>query len=99
MSSEFGFLAQLEDIIDRRIENPSAQSYTSQLVQAGDRRVAQKVGEEAVELALAATTGNAEEQLDEAADLLFHILVLLRTKGLSLGDVSSRLRQRHKASS
>ena len=98
MSSDIHFLAQLEDIIRERIENPSDDSYTSQLVAAGDKRLAQKVGEEAIELAIAATAGNAGEQLDEAADLVFHLLVLLCAKGHSFGDVTTRLRQRHEAS-
>lgn len=95
MINNLNFLLQLEEIIQERIDNPSDGSYTSQLVTAGDKRVAQKVGEEAVELALAAVAGPKEEQLNEAADLVFHLLVLLRSKGLSLGDVAERLRQRH----
>lgn len=95
MTNNINFLLQLEEIIQERLDSPSAVSYTSQLVMAGDKRVAQKVGEEAVELALAAVAGTAEEQLNEAADLVFHLLVLLRSKGLSLGDVAERLNQRH----
>lgn len=95
MTNNINFLLQLEEIIQERLDSSSAVSYTSQLVMAGDKRVAQKVGEEAVELALAAVAGTAEEQLDEAADLVFHLLVLLRSKGLSLGDVAERLNQRH----
>ena len=98
MTNDIRFLSQLEQIIRDRIENPSDDSYTSQLVAAGDKRLAQKVGEEAVELAIAATAGGAEEQLDEAADLLFHLLVLLQAKGHSLGDVAARLYQRHESS-
>lgn len=95
MINNISFLLQLEDIIQERLDNPSKASYTSQLAMAGDQRVAQKVGEEALELALAAVAGQEEEQLNEAADLVFHLLVLLRTKGLSLVDVAERLRQRH----
>jgi len=65
------------------------------LFAAGTRRIAQKVGEEAVELALAATAGDRDEQLDEAADLLYHLLVLLAAKDLSLADVAERLEERH----
>jgi len=97
MNNRFSFLAELEDIIQSRIDNPADDSYTSQLVASGEKRVAQKVGEEAVELALASVAGNSREQLEEAADLVYHLLVLLRTKHLSLQDVSETLRLRHAA--
>jgi phosphoribosyl-ATP pyrophosphohydrolase/phosphoribosyl-AMP cyclohydrolase len=95
MSNDITFLLRLEEIIRDRMSNPSAASYTSQLVAAGDKKIAQKLGEEGVELALAAVAGDTDEQLNEAADLVFHLLVLLQQKGLSLGAVSSRLEQRH----
>jgi len=98
MNSDNTFLSTLEDIIQQRIEQKSERSYTAQLVASGDLRVAQKVGEEALELALAAIAGSADRQLEEAADLVFHLLVLLRTKGISLTDVSAKLQQRHLAS-
>ena len=91
----FGFVGQLESIIRDRMENGKNDSYTAQLVAQGEKRVAQKVGEEAVELILAATAGDRSEQIEEAADLLYHFLVLLACKGLSLSDVSETLRQRH----
>ena len=97
MNNDITFLSTLEEIIQQRLRQQSDQSYTVQLVARGDKRVAQKVGEEALELALAATAGTAQEQLEEAADLVFHLLVLLRTKGLSLADVSAKLQQRHLA--
>lgn len=97
MNNRFSFLAELEDIIQSRIDNPADESYTSQLVASGEKRVAQKIGEEAVELALASVAGNSREQLEEAADLVYHLLVLLRTKHLSLQDVSETLRLRHAA--
>ncbi len=97
MNNQFSFLAELEDIIQSRIDNPADESYTSQLVASGEKRVAQKIGEEAVELALASVAGSAQEQLEEAADLVYHLLVLLRTKQLSLQDVSETLRLRHAA--
>lgn len=97
MNNQFSFLAELEDIIQSRIDNPADDSYTSQLVASGEKRVAQKIGEEAVELALASVAGNSQEQLEEAADLVYHLLVLLRTKQLSLQDVSETLRLRHAA--
>ena len=91
----FGFVGQLESVIRDRIENRKDDSYTAQLVAQGEKRIAQKVGEEAIELILAATAGDRSEQLEEAADLVFHLLVLLSCKGLSLSDVSETLRQRH----
>ena len=92
--SDYDFLATLERVIKDRIENPAESSYTSELVAAGSKRIAQKVGEEGVELALAAAAGDREEILDEAADLLYHVLVLLNAKGLSLTDVVTRLEGR-----
>jgi len=89
------FLQILEDIVLQRLEDNPDGSYTAQLVAKGDKRVAQKVGEEAIELALAATAGDRGEQLEEAADLFFHLLVLLASKGISLADVAEKLRQRH----
>ena len=91
------FLATLENIIRQRIEDKPDGSYTAQLVAGGDKRVAQKVGEEAIELALAATAGSRSEQLDEAADLVYHLIVLLASKSISLADVSETLRQRHES--
>ena len=93
--SNLDFLRDLEAIIGERIDTDSARSYTAKLAASGDKRVAQKLGEEAVELALAATAGDRDEQIDEAADLVFHLLVLLSTKGLSLEDVVARLKERH----
>ena len=91
----FGFVGQLESIIKDRMENGKNDSYTAQLIAQGEKRVAQKVGEEAVELILAATAGDRNEQIEEAADLLYHFLVLLACKGISLSDVSETLSQRH----
>lgn len=97
MTSSHDFLAELEKIICQRLDSQSEESYTARLVASGNSRVAQKLAEEAVELALAAATGTRDEQLEEAADLVFHLLVLLSSKGLSLADVADRLRQRHDA--
>ena len=94
-NSDISFLTELETIIQQRLNEGAEDSYTARLVASGDKRVAQKVGEEAVELALAAISGDRQEQLDEAADLVFHLLVLLNSKGLSLTDVSAVLKQRH----
>ena len=89
------FLTTLEAVIVERLESGNTDSYTASLAAAGAKRVAQKVGEEGVELALAAATGDREEILNEAADLVYHLLVLLRTQGLSLGDVVTTLENRH----
>lgn len=89
------FLGKLEEIIDHRLRTRPADSYVARLAAEGDRRVAQKLGEEALELALAAVSQARDAQLEEAADLIFHLLVLLRAKGLSLTDVADRLEQRH----
>lgn len=90
------FLAALEEIIATRIANPSPTSYTAQLLAQGARRVAQKVGEEGVELALAAAAEGDAEIIGEAADLLYHVLVLLQSKGLALADVTVELERRHR---
>jgi len=95
MSDKLQFLETLEDIIQDRLETNDAHSYTANLVASGGTRVAQKVGEEAIELALAATAGTRDEQLDEAADLIFHLMVLLRSKNISLQAVSQKLQDRH----
>ena len=94
-NSDLVFLAQLENIVRERLENPTDESYTARLAAAGAKRIAQKVGEEGVELALASVTGDKNETLNEAADLVYHLIVLLATHDLSLGDVATRLKSRH----
>lgn len=96
-ASGAGFLAELERTVGQRIAAGGEKSYTARLVAEGVKRIAQKVGEEGVETALAATAGTNEELAGEAADLLFHLIVLLRAKGLSLGDAVRVLEQRHAA--
>ncbi|MET0581869.1 MAG: bifunctional phosphoribosyl-AMP cyclohydrolase/phosphoribosyl-ATP diphosphatase HisIE [Pseudoxanthomonas sp.] len=91
------FLADLDALIVQRDRDRPADSYTTKLFEDGLRRIAQKVGEEGVETALAAVVQDDAALLGEAADLVFHLLVLLRARGLSLHDVSSLLRDRHKA--
>ena len=91
MSDEL-FLTQLEAVISQRIGTPSADSYTSRLAAAGTKRIAQKVGEEAVEVALAATAGDRDEFVNETADLLYHLLVLLADQDVSLADIDNRRR-------
>ena len=90
-----GFLQTLETIIIERLEKPDPSSYTSSLAASGDKRIAQKVGEEAVELALSAVAGERQEILDEAADLVYHLLVLINAQGLRLADVVATLEERH----
>ncbi|MGB5345928.1 MAG: phosphoribosyl-ATP diphosphatase [Woeseia sp.] len=94
-SNSIEFLNELEGIIRERSAKPIEGSYTTELLQSGVRRIAQKVGEEAVELALAATSGDRKEQLDETADLLYHVLVLLASKQLCLADAVRVLELRH----
>lgn len=89
-------LQQLERIITDRKNNPTDKSYTASLFAKGINKVAQKVGEEAVELVIESKDDNQELFLGEAADLLFHYLVLLQHKGFTLGDVVSTLEKRHK---
>lgn len=89
------FIAELEEIVRQRLAKGSDESYTARLAASGTKRIAQKVGEEGVELALAATAGSQQETIDEAADLIYHLIVLLNDRGLSLEDVSHRLRTRH----
>ena len=84
-----------DPFIRDRLDNPDGNSYTASLAASGRQRIAQKVGEEAVELALASVAGNQEEVIDEAADLVYHLLVLLQTQDLGLGQVTARLQERH----
>lgn len=90
-----GFLAELDALVAQRHAERPAGSYTTQLFDGGIRRIAQKVGEEGVETALAAVAQGDEELLGEAADLVFHLTVLLRDRGLSLADVAAVLARRH----
>jgi len=91
------FLSQLEAIIAERAAAPAAESpsYTARLLHSGAKRIAQKVGEEGVEVALAAVAGDANELISESADLVFHLLVLLRSRGLTLAEVIAELERRH----
>jgi phosphoribosyl-AMP cyclohydrolase / phosphoribosyl-ATP pyrophosphohydrolase len=89
------FLAELESIIADRIGTRPEGSYTAELIASGMTRVAQKVGEEALELALAAAADTDHEVIAESADLLYHLLVLLNARGLTLDRVLTELRIRH----
>jgi len=91
----FEFLAALDALIARRERERPAGSYTTKLFDAGVRRIAQKVGEEGVETALAAVAEGDDALLGESADLLFHLLVLLRARGKSLADLVATLAARH----
>ena len=94
-NADLEFLRTLESTIANRLENPSQNSYTSALVAQGPKRVAQKVGEEGVELALAAVAGDRDEVINEAADLIYHTLVLLGSHAIELREVVARLAARH----
>lgn len=93
--SNASFLNELESIIDDRRSNPLDGSYVSKLFNEGINRIAQKVGEEAFETVIAAKDDDSDAFKNEAADLLFHYLVLLNAKGVKLDDVVEVLRQRH----
>lgn len=92
-----GFLAELDQLIAQRHAERPAGSYTTGLFEGGIRRMAQKVGEEGVETALAAVAQDDDELLGEAADLIFHLDVVLRARGLGLAEVSALLARRHAA--
>ncbi|MDK2837076.1 MAG: phosphoribosyl-AMP cyclohydrolase / phosphoribosyl-ATP pyrophosphohydrolase [Bacteroidota bacterium] len=91
-----GFLYELENVIEQRIADKPENSYTSKLFSRGVNKVAQKVGEEAVELVIEAKDDNLVLFKNEAADLLYHFLILLKTKNLKLQDIEEVLVERHK---
>ncbi len=97
MTNEFGFLARLEQVIAGRREAPQDSSYTASLLASGRQRIAQKVGEEGVELALAGVGDDRSRVVAETADLLYHVLVLLADRQISLQEVVQKLEERHKA--
>lgn len=94
--SQWGFLYELENLLRERKSASPNSSYTAQLYASGTKRIAQKVGEEGVETALAATVNDREELKNEASDLLYHLMVLLQDQSLSLSDVIDCLQKRHK---
>ncbi|WP_306523198.1 bifunctional phosphoribosyl-AMP cyclohydrolase/phosphoribosyl-ATP diphosphatase HisIE [Rheinheimera sp.] len=94
-SPSLSFLTDLEAVIAQRQHADPKSSYTASLFNRGVKRIAQKVGEEGVESALAAMAGDREELKNEAADLIFHLLVLLRSQDLQLNDVIEVLKSRH----
>lgn len=89
------FLLQLERIVHQRYEVPSEESYVNRLRQRGINKIAQKVGEEAVETVIAALAETEHDFINESSDLLFHLLVLLREKGLDLQTIAKNLEGRH----
>ncbi len=91
------FLAELEQLLASRKDADPESSYTARLYAKGTKRIAQKVGEEGVEVALAAMAKDREELINESADLLYHLTVLLQNEGLQLADVVNRLQERHSA--
>lgn len=91
-----GFLYRLEKIIKERIENRTDGSYTYRLFSEGPNRMAQKVGEEAVELVIASKDDDMSRFRDEAADLVYHLLILLHSKGTSLAEIEQTLLERHR---
>ncbi len=90
------FILELEQIVNDRYENPQEGSYVNKLRGKGLDKIAQKVGEEAVETVIAALAQTETEMIDEASDLVFHLIVLLREKGLSLETIAKNLEKRHK---
>jgi phosphoribosyl-ATP pyrophosphohydrolase/phosphoribosyl-AMP cyclohydrolase len=95
-ASGVGFLGYLDSVVEGRVGSDPNESYTAKLLSGPLRRAAQKVGEEGVETALAAVAEDEDALLGESADLLYHLIVLLRAKGFSLNDVIDVLKDRHK---
>ena len=89
------FLTELQDFINKRKEEMPEGSYTTKLFKDGVNKIAQKVGEEALETVIEATNGNNDHLIYEASDLLYHLLVLLTDKGLRIEDVAAELQKRH----
>jgi phosphoribosyl-ATP pyrophosphohydrolase/phosphoribosyl-AMP cyclohydrolase len=96
MNGDSGFLRQLELVIAQRRSAAPDSSYTASLLAAGNQRIAQKVGEEGVELALAGVGDDRVRIVAETADLLYHVLVLLAARDVSLDEVLRELERRHK---
>lgn len=94
---QLDFLTTLETVIQDRLDNPTEASYTARIAAEGELKAAQKLGEEAVEAALAAAADTPTRLTEEAADLLYHLLLVLRMRGISLESVVTELRRRHEA--
>ncbi len=95
MTNDYSFLGALEQVIDQRRHSPTGTSYTATLLAAGHQRIAQKVGEEGVELALAGVGDDRGRIVAETADLLYHVLVLLAAREIRLCEVVQELERRH----
>lgn len=95
-TDNFEFIAKLEKIINLRVEQKNEESYSYSQFKRGPKRLAQKVGEEGVEVALAAVADTKEAYLEETADLLYHLLLLNKSKEVSLTDIIQVLEKRHK---
>ncbi|MBN1159402.1 MAG: phosphoribosyl-ATP diphosphatase [Bacteroidales bacterium] len=93
---QLDFLARLQDVIEQRRKDLPEHSYTAELFRKGISRIARKIGEEAVELIIEAGEENTELLLNETADLLYHIMVLLAAKGVRIEDVVRKLQERHR---
>ncbi|EJD6043142.1 bifunctional phosphoribosyl-AMP cyclohydrolase/phosphoribosyl-ATP diphosphatase HisIE [Providencia rettgeri] len=93
--SDWGFLFELETLLKERKTASPESSYTARLYASGTKRIAQKVGEEGVETALAATVNDRAELTNEAADLMYHLMVLLQDQELDLSTIIKRLKERH----
>jgi phosphoribosyl-AMP cyclohydrolase / phosphoribosyl-ATP pyrophosphohydrolase len=94
-AGDIAFLATLEQVVEQRATQKPEASYTARLLEKGISKVAQKVGEEGVETALAGVSDTDDKLVEESADLLFHLLVLLRARGVPLRDVVRKLESRH----
>lgn len=94
--NDVAFLKTLQDFIDKRYKEMPEGSYTTSLFQKGINRMAQKVGEEAVETVIEATNGTIEGFIYEASDLIYHLIVLLTSKGMRIEDLARELKSRHK---
>jgi len=93
--TDLAFIAYLEELLRRRRKEDPQKSYTARLFESGIKRIAKKLGEEAVELALEAEHGDSERFTEEAADLVYHFTVLLLSKGLGWTEVIAELKKRH----
>jgi phosphoribosyl-ATP pyrophosphohydrolase/phosphoribosyl-AMP cyclohydrolase len=94
--TDLSFIAFLQEFIQKRFEEMPEKSYTTSLFKEGVNRMAQKVGEEAVETVIEATNGTDDRLIYEASDLIYHLIVLLTSKGLSMNDIANELEKRHK---
>ncbi|PPI88209.1 bifunctional phosphoribosyl-AMP cyclohydrolase/phosphoribosyl-ATP diphosphatase [Candidatus Pantoea edessiphila] len=94
--TSWSFFYKLEKLLEQRKGANSKNSYTAKLYSSGTKRIAQKVGEEAIESALAAVTNNRQELINEVSDLIYHLLVLLKDKNLNFDIIINNLKKRHK---